>query len=192
MATKSETDLIDQARAGQAQAFRALVEAHQARAYVTAFRLMGQAELAEEMVQNAFVQAFRSLDGFRGDAAFGTWLHRILTRCCLGHLRSRAYRQRLSQVEAQDADLCVKNQAITTLAQADARVQVAKVLAQLPPKERLVLQLFYLDEYPVKEIQAQTGWSQSNIKVLLHRARKRFRKLMPVAPEALLALYAEG
>src|SRR5690349_15593916 len=75
--------LVARAQAGDEAAFRALVEVHQDRAYGLALRIVGRAEDAEEVAQDAFVRAWRALPTFRGEAAFGTWLHRIVSRLAL-------------------------------------------------------------------------------------------------------------
>lgn len=177
MERSEERALIERIKAGEVHAFRTLVEAHQGRAYVVALRMVLVPELAEEIVQDAFVQAFRKLDTFRGEAAFGTWLHRILTRCCLSYLRqNKTWTQAL---EIRDTHQSVANQGMRDLEQEDIQSQVRQSLAQLPAKERLTLQLYYLDELSVREICEQTGWSTPNVKVLLHRGRKHFRALFP-------------
>ena len=132
MERSEEAELLQQIRSGNVHAFRALVEAHQVRAYATALRLMGSPELAEEMVQDAFVQAYHKLDQFRADASFGTWLHRILTRQCFSQLRRRGVST--THLAEDAAAAAVPNQALPALEQADTKSQVQRVMSQLPPK----------------------------------------------------------
>ena len=78
-----ESACVARAQAGDTVAFRALVDRHRERAYALALRLTGAPADAEEVAQDAFVRAWRALPAFRGEAAFGTWLHRIVSRLAL-------------------------------------------------------------------------------------------------------------
>ena len=84
-----DANLIASIRAGDAAAERALYDAHVDRIYRLAYRMTGDATLAEDATQDTFIRAFARLDEFRGDGAFGGWLHRIATTVVLGHLRRR-------------------------------------------------------------------------------------------------------
>jgi RNA polymerase sigma-70 factor (ECF subfamily) len=79
MTAASEQQLISRAQAGDQEAFRLLVEGHMRQAYDVAYGLLHDHAAAEETAQDAFVRVYRSLSAFRGDAAFSTWLYRIVT-----------------------------------------------------------------------------------------------------------------
>src|SRR5690349_16636875 len=83
MGVSDEPHLVARARAGDEAAFQAVVEAHQHRVYGVALRIVGRAEDAEEVAQDAFLRAWRALPEFRGEAAFGTWVYRITTRLAI-------------------------------------------------------------------------------------------------------------
>ncbi len=187
MAKPSEAELIDWVLEGKVNYFRPLIETHQELAYRMAYRLMGQADLAQEMTQEAMVKAFQKLHQFRGDASFATWLGRIVTTTCLGYLRKE--KRRPEQIEWQGQDFQVEPKGQQQLEDADQTRAIQEALTALTPKERLVLQMFYLDEMKVDEIHQQTGISKSNIKVLLHRGRKNFK--MYFHPENVLPLTQE-
>jgi RNA polymerase sigma-70 factor (ECF subfamily) len=84
---ETDEELVARAKGGEALAFASLVRRHSARAFRVATRLTGSAADGEEVVQDAFVQMFRGLDGYRGEARFSTWLFRVLTNAALMHKR---------------------------------------------------------------------------------------------------------
>ena len=88
------TRLLEQARAGDEAAFRALVEPHRRPLQLHCYRMLGSVHDAEDLVQETLLSAWRGLDGFQGDAKLRTWLYRIATNACLNALRSRSRRQR--------------------------------------------------------------------------------------------------
>src|SRR5687768_9931799 len=94
--------VLSRARRGDGEAFRALVEHHGKTAFGLAFRLTGNAQDAEEIVQESFLRAYRQLGRFEARANFGTWLHRIVVNCSMDVLRSRQSRRVHQQVS--DAD----------------------------------------------------------------------------------------
>src|SRR5687767_13045846 len=81
--------LIERARRGDASAHRALYDSHVEQIYRLTYRLTGSEHSAREVTQNVFVRAFESLDGFRGESAFGTWLHAIAVSLSLNEIRRR-------------------------------------------------------------------------------------------------------
>src|ERR1041385_6411350 len=83
MGVPDESHRVARARAGDEAAYQALVEAHQDRVYGVAVRIVGRPEDAEEVAQDAFLRAWRALPEFRGESAFGTWLHRITSRLAI-------------------------------------------------------------------------------------------------------------
>ena len=87
--TISDHELVSRARQGDKQAFDTLVGLHQDRVFALAYRMLGSAEDAADIQQEAFVKAWRSLGKFRGDASFGTWVHRIAVNLCLARKRRK-------------------------------------------------------------------------------------------------------
>src|SRR5947207_8972719 len=88
----AELALVERVRRGELGAFEELYRAHAGRLYSLACRMLGNPADAEDLLQEIFLAAHRKLDGFRGDAALGTWLYRLATNHCLDYLRSRAGR----------------------------------------------------------------------------------------------------
>ena len=94
MAEVNDAETVKRVLAGDADAFRLLVDRHGRNLHRLAFRMTGSADDAEDVVQEAFIRAFRQLASYDGRAAVGTWLHRITVNCAVDLLRSRRRRSR--------------------------------------------------------------------------------------------------
>jgi RNA polymerase sigma-70 factor (ECF subfamily) len=104
--TEAERDeeLVRRFRAGEAEAFTRLVERHQQRVYRLCLRVLSDPEAAADVAQDTFITVLRKLDGFRGDAAFTTWLHRVAVNACYDELRRRRRRPALHVVNDEGRD----------------------------------------------------------------------------------------
>jgi RNA polymerase sigma-70 factor (ECF subfamily) len=145
-----------------------------------AFRLVGSREEAEELVQDAFVRAFRNLEQFRGDASFGTWFYRILYNVCM----TKVTRRRKAMDSIEDADLPLADHLADTetpgvlenMEQEELNRLIATEVDRLPSKLKSVVLLFYIQEMSYPEISAVTGLPIGTVKTYLHRGRNLLRK----------------
>ena len=149
--------------------------------YAIARRIIGSADDAEDVTQDALVLAYRNRHAFRGDSRYRTWLHRIAVTTALGHLR----RQRRSQIDVLDADddPSVFNRtadpaksAETLITEAEDRAAVQRALAELPSSYRDVL--LERAEATDPEVAKRLGISVANVKIRAHRARKQLRQAL--------------
>ncbi|MCA9117018.1 MAG: sigma-70 family RNA polymerase sigma factor [Planctomycetaceae bacterium] len=170
-------DSIAAARLGDAAAFDRLVEHFQQGISARMWRFTRDHHQHEELVQEVFIAAFRSLEGFRGEAPFEHWLNRIATRTGYRFWRKR---DRSATLVPLNPEECARLQSGED--QPESARQAAdllhSVLARLPPRDRLVLTLIYWEESSIAEAAEQTGWSQTMVKVQAHRARKKLKKLI--------------
>ena len=169
-----ERKWIRQILVGDMQMFSCLVAKYERMAFSIAFRLMGNREEAEEVVQDAFVKMYHSLPDFRFDSLFSTWFYRIVYRTALSALRRRPETvdyEEIDTVNLMDEEV---ESATSLLERTDRKTIIAEVLHHMPPDEALLLTLYYLEECSVEEIQQIMDLSPSNVKVKLYRARKRF------------------
>ena len=170
-----EQSQLERVLAGDVQAFRYFVESYQDMAYTIALRIVKTPPLAEEVTQDAFLKAFKNLKKYRREAKFSSWLYRIVYHEALKTLKRQPKQQYVQQTDPlNEPQLSVLNEGLKQLAQAERHKLIQTVLGQLKPKEALVLQLFYLNECSLQEMNQQTGISLSNLKVLLHRGRQNF------------------
>lgn len=169
-----EAKLVDAARQGDRTAFESLYRSHRDRIYGLLWRLCGgDAALAEDMLQEAFVRAWQKLHSFRGDSRFGTWLHRLSANVALSDRRTRV-RRSLREVSMDEA---VERTALGDRdVFADKRMDLEKAIARLPERARTVLILFDIEGYRHDEIAELAGMAVGSSKAQLHRARKILRE----------------
>jgi RNA polymerase sigma factor (sigma-70 family) len=169
-----EAGLVNQAASGDRAAFEKLYRRHRDRIYGLVWRLAGgDAGLAEDLLQEAFVRAWLKLDSFRGDSRFGTWLHRLSVNVALSDRRIRMRKvQRETALEG-----AVER---TTHGDSDVRapeqMDLEQAIAQLPERARTVLVLFDVEGHSHAEISEMTGMAIGSSKAQLHRARKLVRE----------------
>jgi RNA polymerase sigma-70 factor (ECF subfamily) len=168
--------LVQAARGGDRRAFDALVAATYADAYTLAHRLTGNDDDARDVVQDAYLRAYRGLRRFRGDARFGTWLYRITANCAATHLgrRSRHRHDELHD-ELEVVDARPAHDPHGRAEHLDLRDRVREAVQALPPKLRAVIVLRDIYDLSHDAIATELGISESAAKVRLHRARRRLR-----------------
>jgi RNA polymerase sigma-70 factor (ECF subfamily) len=180
-----EATLIARARDGDRSAFDELVRSTYADTYTLAYRLTGNEDDANDVVQEAYLRAYRAMKKFRGDAQFSTWLYRITANAATSFLSSRSKRRHEELTD--DAPYADERPAIDPQAQADnaaLRHELQESLRELPPKLRAVVVLRDIYDLPHEDIARELGISQSAAKVRLHRARKKLREdLFPLPPQ---------
>jgi RNA polymerase sigma-70 factor (ECF subfamily) len=186
-------EVVDAARQGDRDAFDELVRRTHADTYSLARRLVSDPDDARDVVQEAYLRAFRSIRKFRGDAQFTTWMHRITANCASTHLgRRRRHRHDELDEEVAVTDL---NPERDPEAQADAsllRQRLEAAVADLPPRLRAVVVLRDVYDLGHAEIAEELGISESAAKVRLHRARRKLRSVVfPMRDEAPVELEEE-
>jgi RNA polymerase sigma-70 factor (ECF subfamily) len=155
---------------GDEAAFARLIERYEPAVASLAWRFTRDPAGREELVQDVFVEAYFSLDGYRGDAPFGHWLRRIATRVGYRFWKRRSNASR----EAPLADLDPPA-APAEMDPSEAGAAVHALLAHLPPPERLVLTLMYFEDCSVREIADRMGWTRPMVKMRAYRARRRLK-----------------
>ena len=179
--SETDQDIIEQVRAGNTRRYALLVDRHKDRALTLACRLVGLKEEAEELVQDAFVRAFRSLDQFRGDAKFGTWFYRILYNLCMTRVTRR--RGKAEHVNLDDEGVLDTLQVDEDEPSIDERIEehelhelISDEINNLPEKFRSVVTLFYVQEMSYEEIVTVLNAPIGTVKTNLFRARSLLRK----------------
>ena len=185
LASATLDDLVDAARHDDAGAFEELVRRTSADTYTLARRLVSDDEDARDVVQEAYLRAYRSIGRFRGDAQFTTWLYRITANCASTHLgRRRRHRHDELDEEVDVPDTRPDHDPATVADATLLRDRLETAIAELPPRLRAVVVLRDIYDLNHAEIAAELGISESAAKVRLHRARRRLRTLVfPLAGE---------
>lgn len=182
-AAEEERHLIDRARRGDMAAFDQLVRRYERTVYNTAYRLCGSYDDASDMAQEAFVRAWNNLKSFRGDSAFSTWMHRIVTNVFLDDRKRRRSRPTRSLDEVIDLDeSSVQRQfedptpGPSEKAEGDERRQILeKAILTLPEAQRAVIVLYHMQGLAYEEIAEITRLPMGTVKSRLNRARLALR-----------------
>ncbi|MDN3653759.1 sigma-70 family RNA polymerase sigma factor [Thalassotalea ponticola] len=165
-AQKHETELITAAKNGDRQAFAKLYQLHLGRVYGLCLRMLSNREQAEDVTQEAFVQAWQKLDSFRGEAKFSTWLYALTTNTVLSHMRKQ--KSWLQRVFSLDSEHLVEPET----AEIEDLSDLDKAILRLPEKARLVFVLFAVEGYRHEEIAQMLNIAVGSSKSHYHRARK--------------------
>jgi RNA polymerase sigma-70 factor (ECF subfamily) len=169
-------DKIDRVLSGDIEAFRYLIKDHKDMVFNIALSIVKDEQRAEEVSQDSFVSAFKGLKGFKRKSSFKTWLYRITVNHSFQHLKRNE--KEVNHLDIQDVPeihFAHKSENID-----HEHESLYSAMSTLPNQESLALNLFYLEDNNLKEIHAITGWSISNIKVILYRARKNLRSKLSV------------
>lgn len=169
----TDHQLVTLTLGGDTNAFGHIVGRHQAEIARYLWRFTRDPHSHADLVQTTFVRAFLKLRQYRAKAPLAHWLRVIATREGYRFWRT-ASRDRSRREQFARSDLA-PDQSNTTL---DAAEEVHYLLAGLPPSDRLVLSLFYLEEKSIAEIAELTGWTESRVKVTAHRARVKLKELV--------------
>jgi RNA polymerase sigma-70 factor (ECF subfamily) len=175
-----ELEDIRQSRQGDSDAYSRLIEQHQKHVSRILWRFSRDRLVHEELVQDVFVEAYLSLGSYRGKAPFDHWLSRIATRVGYRYWKQTARRHKTESFTLEEWDQ-VPDKSPDKMEPSQAASLVHRLLAQLRPRDRLVLTLRYLEGCDVAETARRTGWSKSMVKVQSQRARKRLEKLFTQA-----------
>ena len=173
--------VLDRARQGDSDAFRALVETHGRSVFRLAFRMTGNQQDAEDVVQESFLRAYRQLGRFQSRANFGTWLYRIVSNCAVDLMRSKQARHDQVRGDSLDREAAVELPAAGVpgperMAQsAEIQRRVQEALRELSPLERAAFTLRHYEGRSIGEISATLGLGTSAAKHSVFRAVKKLR-----------------
>jgi len=185
---REEAMLVERLKRGEEDAFEDLVWRHSGRLIRLARRILGDEDLARDAVQDAFLNAFRALDGFNGDARLGSWLHRIVVNAALAKLRQRRRRPENFLTDEFSGDPCgaPRNQkallsdgesepADDSIARRQEGDLVRTCIARMTESHRTVLTLRYIEEYDTVQTARILGIAPNTVKTRLMRARDALR-----------------
>ena len=167
-------ETLARARAGDAEAFGRLYQAHAGQVYALCLRLTADHAEAAEAMQDAFVRVWQKLPAFRGDSALGTWIHRIAVNTVLE--RRRADGRRTARVESTASVEELHPAARPELV--DERLDLDAALARLSSSARTVFVLHAMEGYAFREIAELTGATEVALRSQLHRARRQLLELL--------------
>ena len=186
MTREEEARLVREIRAGDGDAFETLVREHQTRVYNLALRMTGSEEDAQDIAQETFLKAWRTMGKYRGECSLGSWLYRIASNLSIDLLRKNKRQQREKIVSLEDngedgrtlelPDLREEPQ--TILEREENRRAVWACLEKLPEEQRLILVLRDVNGLSYEEIGASMGLEMGTVKSRIFRAREKLANLL--------------
>ena len=186
-----DEELVTRAQDGEKWVTEELVSRYQQKAFSIAYHMCAEdSEEAQDLTQEAFLRAFRSLGKFRGDSKFYTWFYRILVNICLDKRRHRRRWQRVfvpwrpvkaeknlsKNTPEEQSDMDPGNNPIKVLSRKQLSKDIRKSLKSLPEKQRTVFQLKVLDGMTIREIAEVLGAAEGTVKSHLFRATRFLRE----------------
>jgi len=180
----TDGELIARVLAGNEAAYTVLVERHSDLVYAIVSRIVANEADADDVAQETFVRAYHALGRFRGDSKFSSWLYRIAVNRSLTHLKRKKRR-----AAAVDPDSGSRAEIESTLGRPpgspdelviaqEQSERVRAAVSELPPRYRMVVTLFYLEEKSYKEVAEILGIPMGTLKTHLHRARALLRDIL--------------
>ena len=169
---EEEARLIQQAQAGDHEAFEALVRLHDRRVFTLIGSFLRRRQDVEDLAQEVFLKAYLALGRFRPGAPFGPWLHRIAVNACYDHLRKMRRRPELALDDLGEREKRGLSAGIESGDRLAARDLAERILATLSPKDRLAITLREIHGFEIAEIASALGCSRPAAKVRLFRARR--------------------
>ncbi|RLD80579.1 MAG: hypothetical protein DRJ10_07235 [Bacteroidetes bacterium] len=165
---------IQKVLTGQADSFRFLVERHKTIVYNIVLRITRNKEDTEEIAQDVFLKAYQSIKSFKGDSKFSTWLYRIAYNMAISKVRKKKLPiSSIEDYELADNEIKQVYDDFELIESSDKKKYLEKAINQLSVEDSMVITLYYLNEYSIDEISELTDMGKSNVKVRLHRARKK-------------------
>ncbi|MDI1483361.1 RNA polymerase sigma factor [Polyangium sp. y55x31] len=174
---EGDVSLVERVLAGDRSAADALVKEHQPGILRLVRRYVRRPEDAEDVTQRAFLNAFEKLADFRRESSFRTWLYRIAVHVALNHVRGSSREGPLADMD--DLPAFTNSLETSRLVAAEVWGRVAQRLEELPPKQRLTVELRLFHELSFREIAVLADCSEDSAKVNFHHGIKRLRGLIP-------------
>jgi RNA polymerase sigma factor (sigma-70 family) len=175
-----DEEIISRILKGDQSAFALLVEKYQNYVFTLVLRFTENREDAEEIAQDVFVKAYRSLADFRGDSKFSTWLFTITRTTCLSFLRKK--KLDIQTLDNERTSLHVENKesafSANHIEQKSKHAMLHRAISMLSPDDAQVLNLFYKGEQTLDEIGKIIRLDPNSVKVKIHRARQRLKEKM--------------
>jgi len=177
MKNLSDHDIIESVRKGNNADYTLLIRRYKDRAFSMLKRMLKNNEDAEEVLQDAFVKAFYALPKFKAEASFSTWFYKIVYNTGLSALGTKSGKMKKVTDTAENEDnYGIVNYQLNE--QAEEKINLYKIIDQLPVKNALVIILYYIDGLSLKEISEVLDLSLVNTKVILHRSREKLKEII--------------
>ncbi|MDI9310919.1 MAG: RNA polymerase sigma factor [Limnohabitans sp.] len=173
---------------GNTNSFTTLVDRYKDMVYTLALKMLNNKEEAEEIAQDTFIKVYHSLNKFKGESKFSTWIYKITYNTCLDTIKKNKKKQEVHYIEDfSEHQTKALESILDTIDDKEKNQAIQECINQLPNDEAFLLTLFYFDSQSVEEISKIMDINVSNIKVKLFRTRKKLASILQqrLAPEIL-------
>jgi RNA polymerase sigma-70 factor (ECF subfamily) len=178
METRGESYYIHRVRNGDRDAYSWLVDRYKDLVFTVCIRMLGNAADAAEAAQDVFVKAYRSIGSFQEKSKYSTWLYRIAYNHCISVIRRKVKVIDLVDEIPEESEETGELNGMDLLSSEERSKYLRQAIDVLPETDAVVVTLFYYEELSLEEIAGITGLSNNNIRIKLHRSRKRlYREL---------------
>ena len=164
---------------GDTNAFSVLVDRYKDLVYTLAIRMLKNREEAEEVSQDTFIKVYKSLNRFKGDSKFSTWVYRIAYNTSLDRLKkNKKHFNDVAIDEFTEHQIKTIDNALSQLESEEQSQAIQKCIAKLPSDDAFLLTLYYFEDQTLEEISKVIGITANNVKVKLFRSRKKLATIM--------------
>ena len=192
----ADLDLAQRCGRGDPDAFEQLYRAHAGRLYTLVIRMVASADIAEDLLQEVFLTAYRKIGGFRGDSSLGTWLYRMAVNHCLDFLRGRQNKMARTTDSLDEDGMTEPATPAPAVSSPISQLDLERAIARLPEGCRTAFVLHDVEGFQHHEIAKLLGISEGTSKSQVHKARMKLRALlrgdMAVSPGRTLAAASAG
>ena len=190
--TTNDQILINQILAGDTYAFTQLVNRYKDLVFTLALRMLKNREEAEEVSQDTFIKTYKSLDKFKGDSKFSTWIYKVAYNSCLDRIKkNKKYLNDVEINEFTEHQVKIVDNAFDALVEEERNQLIQDCLHLLPSEDSFLLTLYYFEEQTLDEIANIVGLTANNVKVKIFRSRKKLASILKDRLEPEIIEYYE-
>ena len=178
MRNLSDQEIIDSVRKGNDSDYAIIVNRYKNKAFSMLKRMLKNDFDAEEVLQDCFLKAYKSLSAFKGDSKFSTWFYRIVYNTALTRLSSQKRKTESEMTSVEEHFNLKSDYNPVEIEKEDVKKLIQETISKLPERYSAVITMFYLNEMTIDEISKVMGITVNNVKVMLHRSRIALRDLI--------------
>jgi RNA polymerase sigma factor (sigma-70 family) len=178
MRNLSDQEIIDSVRKGNDSDYSIIVNRYKNKAFSMLKRMLKNDFEAEEVLQDCFLKAYKSLVNFKGESKFSTWFYRIVYNTALTRLSSQKRKTETEMTSVEDHFNLESEYSSDEIEKTDMKEFIHDLIGKLPERYTAIITMFYLNEMSIEEISEVMGLTNSNVKVMLHRSRNSLRDLI--------------
>lgn len=192
MSAISDQHYIDKILQGETNSFAVLVDRYKDMIFTLALKMVKNREEAEEVAQDTFIKIYSSLNRFKGDSKFSTWIYKIAYNTCLDRLKKNKKEDLIISIDEFSAHLIkTMDNALSALEEKERKQTIQNCLNLLPGDENFLLTLFYFEDQSLEEIGKIMNINANNVKVKLFRSRQKLAVILKKQLEPEIVEYYE-